>query len=217
EWLARAYAYIESHLDEPLRLAALSREFHLSPYHLQRTFKRHTGLTPRAYAQSRRLAQFKARVREGKNVTEALYSAGYGSSSRLYAQAAARLGMTPTKYRNGGQGVDIHYTIAHCSLGRLLVAATAKGICFVSLGDDDASLERALRDEYPAATIQQDGSRLREWTRAIVEYVGGERTLLRLPLDVQATQFQSRVWQALQQIPYGSSRTYAEVARALGN
>ena len=154
EWLARAYAYIESHLDEPLRLAALSREFHLSPYHLQRTFKRHTGLTPRAYAQSRRLAQFKARVREGENVTEALYSAGYGSSSRLYAQAAARLGMTPTKYRNGGQGVDIHYTIAHCSLGRLLAVFDAAGATF-SVADGAG--------ERPTPLVMQRRYRMAAW------------------------------------------------------
>ena len=217
EWVQRACVYIDTHLDEPLRLAALSREFHLSPYHLQRTFKRFTGLTPREFAQARRLARFKARMRDGDNVTEALYDAGYSSSSRLYEQAAARLGMTPTNYRNGGQGVDIHYTIADCALGRLLVAATAKGICFVSLGDDDAALERALQDEYPAATLQRDGPQLAQWTRAIVDYAGGQRTQLRLPLDVQATEFQLRVWHALQQIPYGSTRTYAEVARGLGN
>lgn len=217
EWVARACAYIESHLDQPLTLDALGREFHLSAYHLQRTFKRATGLTPRAYAQARRLARFKQGVRGGESVTAALYDAGYGSSSRLYEQAAARLGMTPTRYRKGGKDVEIRYALTDCALGRLLVAATAKGICFVSLGDDDAALERALRDEYPAAHLARDGSDLHEWTDAIVAYAGGERTQLRLPLDVQATTFQLRVWQALQEIPYGGTRTYAEVARGLGN
>ncbi|MCA1553215.1 MAG: bifunctional DNA-binding transcriptional regulator/O6-methylguanine-DNA methyltransferase Ada [Chloroflexi bacterium] len=217
EWVARACAYIESHLDEPLTLDVLSRTFHLSASHLQRTFKRATGLTPREYAHARRLAQFKARVKDGERITDALYDAGFSSSSRLYERASSQLGMTPTTYRNGGEGVEIQYDIVDSALGRLMVAATAKGICFVSLGDEDAALERALRAEYPAAHVKRESAPLRGWLEPIVRYVDGEPLTFDLPLDVHATEFQRRVWQRLQAIPYGSTRTYSEIARALGN
>ncbi len=217
EWVRRACNYIESHLDEPLTLAVLGHTFNLSAYHLQRTFKRATGLTPREYAQSWRLAQFKSRVKDGETITNAIYNAGFSSSSRLYERASAQLGMTPTTYRNGGEGVEIQYAIVDSALGRLMVAATEKGICFVSLGDDDAALERALRAEYPAAHVQRDGAHLRGWVEPIVRYVNGEPLTLDLPLDVHATPFQQHVWRTLQKIPYGSTRTYSDIARALGN
>jgi len=140
ELIQRACRYIEAHLDEPLTLANLSAQVHLSPYHLQRVFKRVMGITPRQYAEACRLGQLKAELREGEPVTRALYYVGYGSSSRLYERVPTQLGMTPTVYRRGGKGMNINYTIVDCLLGRLLVAATVLGICAVSLCDTDATL-----------------------------------------------------------------------------
>lgn len=216
ELVQRTCRYIEQHVAEPLSLGDLSMQVHLSPYHLQRVFKRIMGITPRQYAEACRLGQLKAQLKEGTPVTEALYEVGYSSSSRLYERAASQLGMTPTTYRRGGLGVHINYTIVDSPLGRLLVAATEKGICFISLGDDDAMLESALFYEYPAAEIQQDGSTFNEWVTALVNHLKGQQPHLNLPLDVQATAFQWRVWQELQAIPYGSTRSYSQVAEAIG-
>jgi AraC family transcriptional regulator of adaptative response/methylated-DNA-[protein]-cysteine methyltransferase len=145
-----------------------------------------------------------------------LYEAGYGSSSRLYENAGGRLGMTPATYRRGGRGVRINYTIAQCPLGRLLVAATEKGVCAVRLGDSDKELEAALRTEYSEAEITRDDKSLGEWVGALVDHLRGKHPRLDLPLDVQATAFQWSVWQKLKEIPYGSTRSYSEVARAIG-
>src|SRR5215831_20135007 len=210
--------YIESNLEEPLTLAILGRRAGVSAPHLQRVFKKLTGITPRQYADACRLGRLKARLRQRETVTRALYEVGYGSSSRLYERAPSQLGMTPTAYRRGAPGMHIDYTIVNCSLGRLLVAATAKGICAVSLGDDDTVLESALFSEYPAAEINhdEDGVNLSQWVNALVSHLNGQQPHIDLPLDVQATAFQWRVWQELQAIPAGSTRTYGEVAEALG-
>lgn len=208
--------YIETHLEEPLTLATLGAAVHVSPFHLQRTFKRIMGITPRQYAESRRMEQFKAQLKEGAPVTNALYEAGFSSSSRLYERTPVQLGMTPTTYRKGGAGMNIAYTIVDSLLGRLLVAATEKGVCAVSLGDDDTILEAALLREYPAATIQRDGADIREWVNAILRYLNGQQPGLDLPIDVQTTAFRWRVWKNLQTIPRGSTRSYSEIARELG-
>jgi AraC family transcriptional regulator of adaptative response/methylated-DNA-[protein]-cysteine methyltransferase len=215
--IEQACRYIDQHLDDTLTLEHLGVQLGLSPYHLQRTFKRVMGITPRQYVDARRLDRLKASLKEGQNVTEALYEAGYSSSSRLYERAAGQLGMTPATYRRGGAGMQIDYTVASCMLGRLLVAATERGICFVSLGDADQPLETALCKEFPAAAIQRHDERLREWVATIVLHLGGQQPQLDLPLDVQATAFQRQVWEALQAIPYGETRTYGEIARQLGN
>jgi AraC family transcriptional regulator of adaptative response/methylated-DNA-[protein]-cysteine methyltransferase len=217
EWVQQACRYIEAHADEPVTLDALSAHVNVSAYHLQRTFKQALGVTPRQYAEAQRLARLKTRLKEGDTVTSAMYDVGYGSSSRLYERASSQLGMTPRKFRQGGQGVNIHYTIVDSTLGRLMVAATEKGICFVSLGDDDAALVAELRHDYSSAAIRHDPARLGAWVRAIVRYVSGHETRLDLPLDVQATAFQWRVWRELQAIPYGSTRSYRDIAAALGN
>jgi AraC family transcriptional regulator of adaptative response/methylated-DNA-[protein]-cysteine methyltransferase len=180
---------------------------------MQRTFKRVLGITPRQYAEARRLDAFKARLREGQAVSEALYEAGYGSSSRLYERAPAQMGMTPTAYRQGGAGMQIRYSIVDCALGRLLVAATTRGLCMVSLGDSDSNLEAALWREYPAAAIARDDEALHAWLHELLRHLAGQQPHLDLPLDVQATAFQWQVWQALQAIPYGETRTYSELAR----
>jgi AraC family transcriptional regulator of adaptative response/methylated-DNA-[protein]-cysteine methyltransferase len=208
--------HIEANLAEPLTLEVLGEQAGLSPCHLQRVFKRLTGITPRQYADACRLGRLKERLREGPNVTTAMYEAGYGSSSRLYERAAAHLGMTPAAYRRGGRDMHIRWTLADCPLGRLLLAGTERGLSALYLGDDEARLEAALLREYPAAQIERDDDALRAWLAEVLEHLGGARPHLDLPLDVQATAFQRRVWQELCKIPYGSTSTYQEIARALG-
>jgi AraC family transcriptional regulator of adaptative response/methylated-DNA-[protein]-cysteine methyltransferase len=212
----RACQAIEAHTEGALSLSALSAQVGISPYHLQRTFKRVTGLTPRQYAAAHRISRFKASVGEGQAVTDALYDAGFGSSSRLYEQAASELGMTPRAYARNGAGMKIGYAIVGCALGRLLVAATERGLCAVSLGDSDEELEQALRAEFRAAEISRETDSLKEWIEPLLLHLEGQRSSLDLPLDVQATAFQRRVWEELRRIPYGSTRSYGEVAKSLG-
>ena len=216
EMIERVCRALEADHEEPITLRALSRQVGLSPYHLQRTFRRLMGITPRQYGDARRLGRLKARLRRGQPVTPALYDAGYGSSSRLYERAPAQLGMTPATYRNGGRGMQIGYATAGCALGRLLVAATERGLCAVSLGASDAALERALRREYPKAEVRPDRNGLSRWVRVLLRHLDGRQPRLELPLDVRGTAFQCRVWQELLRIPYGSTRTYGEIARAIG-
>lgn len=213
----RACRYLEANLDRRVSLAELAGELDISPHHLHRTFKQHVGITPRQYAEAQRLTRFKREVAESDNITGAIYGAGYGSSSRLYEQAPGLLGMTPATYRKRGQGMTIRHTIVDSPLGRLLVGATTAGISAVSLGDDDAGLERELRAEYPAAELVRDDEGLAAWVNAILGQLDGERPATDLPLDVQATAFQRRVWQELRTIPPGDRRSYTEVARRLGN
>ncbi len=216
ELVQRVCHAIEANPEEPLTLASLSAAVHLSPFHVQRTFKRVMGITPRQYAEACRVERLKGELRKGEAVTSALYGAGYGSSSRLYERAPAQLGMTPAAYRRGGAGIHIQYTVVPCPLGSLLVAATERGICAITLGDADETLAAALTTEYPAAAIVRDDSGLDAAVAAIVRHLHGEQPHLDLPLDVQATAFQWRVWEALRAIPYGTTRSYSEVARAIG-
>jgi AraC family transcriptional regulator of adaptative response/methylated-DNA-[protein]-cysteine methyltransferase len=212
-WARRLCREIEGAGD--VRLEVLARSAGVSPQHLQRTFKRVVGISPREYAAALRLRAVKVRLKKGDAVTEALYEAGFGSSSRLYERADARLGMTPGTYKRGGKGMRIRYSIVGSPLGRLLVAATERGVSAVYLHDQDAFLEGALREEYPAAEIRRDDSR-GPWMEAILAHLGGRRPHLDLPIDVQATAFQWQVWEALRRIPYGETRSYAEIAQALG-
>jgi AraC family transcriptional regulator of adaptative response/methylated-DNA-[protein]-cysteine methyltransferase len=215
--LARgACRLIEQHLEEPLTLTDLGTQLGVSPAHLQRVFKKVTGISPRQYADARRLGRLKELLRERPTVTTAMLESGYGSSRGLYERASTQLGMTPGEYRKGGRGMALRYTLADCPLGRLLLAATERGVSAVYLGDADDYLEAALRKEYPAADIERDDAVLRGWLEELLEHLRGERPHLRLPLDVQATAFQWRVWQELQKIPYGRTRTYRAVAEALG-
>lgn len=207
---------IDSACEEPLTLSSLSARVGLSRHHLLRTFKRFTGITPRQYRDARRLENFKMQLRNGHGVTEALYEAGYGSSSRLYERTNAQLGMTPLTYRRGGQGMKIGYTIVDSPLGRLMVAATHRGICFLSLGDTDRPLETALRREYSAAEIRRETTGFQDWVQSVLAHLRGNPLPLHLPVDMQATAFQWEVWKKLQSIPYGSTRTYSEIARSLG-
>jgi AraC family transcriptional regulator of adaptative response/methylated-DNA-[protein]-cysteine methyltransferase len=208
--------YIEENLEAPLTLAALGQQAGLSPAHLQRVFKRITGLSPRQYADACRLGRLKSRLKERDTVTTAMYEAGYGSSRGLYERAATQLGMTPGAYRSGGKAMHIGYTLTACPLGRLLLAGTERGVCMVSLGDDDAMLEEHLGREFPAADVKRDDGGLQSWSEAVVRHLSGAQPHLELPLDVRATAFQWRVWQELQAIPYGATRSYREVAAAIG-
>lgn len=197
-------------------LASLSTETNRSASHLQHLFKKLMGITPRQYAEAVRTQKFKTEVRRGKAVTEAMYEAGYGSSSRLYEKAATQLGMTPATYRKGGKGMQIAYTITDCSLGRLLVAATSVGICAVTLGEEDETLTKNLRAEYPQAEHAEDNRALQAHVQAILHHLNGQQPHLDLPLDVRATAFQQRVWEELRRIPYGATASYSEIARRLG-
>ncbi|HKX11324.1 MAG TPA: bifunctional DNA-binding transcriptional regulator/O6-methylguanine-DNA methyltransferase Ada [Stellaceae bacterium] len=216
----RASALIDAALLEgesgPPALTALAKEVATSPHHLLRLFKKHLGITPHEYADARRLGLVKKHLREGDGVAGALYAAGYGSPSRLYERSDAQLGMTPATYRRDGKGASIEYTTVRSPLGRLLVGATERGIAAVSIGDDDAFLEQALHAEYPAAEIRRGDARLKPWVSAILEHLAGERPNLALPLDLQATAFQWKVWRALRKIPYGKTASYSEIARAIG-
>jgi AraC family transcriptional regulator of adaptative response/methylated-DNA-[protein]-cysteine methyltransferase len=216
ELVRSACRYMEANLESPLTLAALSQRLGMSAPHFQRTFKRVTGITPRQYADACRLGRFKSRLKQRRTVTMALFEAGYGSTSRLYERASSHLGMTPATYQRGGRDMQIRFTVVACPLGRLLLAGTQRGICAVYLGDADAPLEAVLRDEYPAAKISREDTSLGPWAGEVVHHLNGKQPHLDLPLDVQATAFQWRVWQELLAIPYGSTRSYAEIARALG-
>jgi AraC family transcriptional regulator of adaptative response/methylated-DNA-[protein]-cysteine methyltransferase len=207
--------YIDARPGQPVTLEALSRALGISPFYLQRTFKALTGITPRAYSDSRRLDSLKAGLREGHSVTRSLYDAGYGSSSRLYERASAHLGMTPSRYRKQGTGVTIHYTIAPTSVGQMLLAATERGICAVHFGDSPATLEHALRAEYPKAEIARSDRKLKDQVKALREIIQGKSTGS-LPLDIQATAFQRRVWEELQAIPRGSTKSYSKIAADIG-
>jgi AraC family transcriptional regulator of adaptative response/methylated-DNA-[protein]-cysteine methyltransferase len=206
--------YIETHLDRPLTLAELSAQAHLSPYHLQRMFKRAMGVSPRQYAAACRLNRVKRELKTNGTVTGAVYEAGYQSGSRLYEQN--RLGMTPGDYRRGGAGMEIRYTIVKSPLGRMIVAATGRGICFVGFGDSDEFLRAELAKDYPSAALKRDTTGFSQWVTAIVDNLQGRQPRLDLPLDVRGTAFQQQVWEALRAIPYGHTRTYGEIAQLLG-
>ncbi|HWQ36455.1 MAG TPA: bifunctional DNA-binding transcriptional regulator/O6-methylguanine-DNA methyltransferase Ada [Blastocatellia bacterium] len=216
ELVRRVCDAIEAGPEGALSLAALSAQSGVSESHLQRVFKRLTGITPRQFAEALRSSRFRAEVKSGQAVTAALYEAGYGSSSRLYEKSAAHLGMTPATYRRGGRGMRIRYTIAGCRLGRLLVAATERGICSVTLGDADEKLAQDLFAEFPQSLIERDDSGLNGQVTALLRHLDGQQPCPDLPLDVQATAFQKLVWEELRRIPAGSTVSYSEVAQRIG-
>ena len=215
EKIRRACVYL-GNVDGHPSLATLAARLGGSPYHLQRNFKRLVGVTPREYAEACRLRTVKRALRRGGDVTGAMLNAGYGSSSRFYERAAPKLGMPPSVYQRGGAGMSIRYTVVDSPLGKLLVAATTRGVCAVAMGSSDGDLASALTREYPAATIAADAGGLARWTAQIVEHLEGREPRLDLPIDVQATAFQWQVWQALAAIPFGETRTYGEIADAIG-
>jgi AraC family transcriptional regulator of adaptative response/methylated-DNA-[protein]-cysteine methyltransferase len=216
EIVRQACRYIETHMETSLTLRTLSEQVGVSPFHFQRLFKQITGITPRQYVDACRLGVLKTCLKERRTVTMAMIEAGYGSSSRLYERASSQLGMTPGTYRHGGPATTIRYTIADCPLGRILLAGTERGICALYLGDSDAPLEAELRREFAAAVVERDDEELNAWVSMISKHLNGKQPHLDLPLDVRATAFQWRVWQELRKIPYGCTRSYSDIARALG-
>lgn len=213
----RACALLEEHMEENLNLEDLASRLELSPSHFQRTFTRVIGLSPKQYADALRTQRLKNELRRGESVTEALYTAGYGSSSRLYEKANQRLGMTPATYRRGGEGARIAYSLVASSLGTVLVARTARGVCAIKIGDDAAALRAELEAEFPLADIREEAEECR-YVEAILRHLeGGTPYELSLPLDVRATAFQWRVWNLIKGIPYGATRSYGDLARELGN
>jgi AraC family transcriptional regulator of adaptative response/methylated-DNA-[protein]-cysteine methyltransferase len=219
EMAGRLCRFIEEYdsADRPLTLAVMSDYMKVSPHHLQRTFTRVVGVSPRTYMEMSRLKRLKTLIRNGLAVTDALYESGYGSSSRLYEGSDNRLGMTPGTYKKGGKGMRIHYAVVDSSLGRLLVAATDRGVSAVSLGGSDEELKEALYEEYPSADIVRDPSGLKGYVELILAYIGGKVPVLDLPRDVRVTAFQARVHEALRKIPYGTVRTYAQIADSIGS
>ena len=203
--------------EEALSLETIASKLDLSPFHLQRTFKSVVGVSPKKYAEAMRMEKFKNELRGGSDVVTATYEAGFGSGSRLYEKAADHLGMTPAVYKKGGKGMTINYIVAECELGLMLVARTSRGICSVTFGDSEDQLAAGLSAEFPNAEIVHDDRDLQSAVDAIVKYIAGEDRTLVLPLDLQATAFQLKVWDLLRKIPYGETRSYTEVAEALGD
>ncbi len=207
--------YIEANLDHKLTLSDLSAHAGISPYHLQRTFKQAVGLSPREYIQTRRLAKMKLLLKKGHTVTKALYGAGFSSRSRFYG-SSNQFGMSAGAFRRGGEGLRVSYSVVNCPLGRLLVAATERGLCAVFMGDNDTIVESALSKEYPRADLYRTNTGLQKWITAIMNYFDGREVNLNLPLDIEASTFQRRVWKEIQSIPYGSTSTYSQIASELG-
>ena len=220
--LERVRALIER-ADEAPTLDALANAVQLSPSHLQRAFRRRYGMSPAEYHRARRFGQLKTALRKGAAVSDAVYDAGFGSGSRVYENSDRLLGMTPASYRAGGAGASIRYTTTDTSLGRLLVAATTRGICSVTLGADDAELEARLANEFPQAARERVDAGREEWLDAVIARIANELGWSDVeapalpPIDVAATAFQWRVWQALTRIPAGETRSYSEVAAELGS
>jgi AraC family transcriptional regulator of adaptative response/methylated-DNA-[protein]-cysteine methyltransferase len=202
--------------EEPPALDELARGAGLSPYHFHRVFKAVTGLTPKAYAVAHRARRVREELAKRPTVTEAIYEAGFQSNSPFYAKSAQTLGMTPTGFRNGGAGATLRFAVAQGSLGAVLVAASEKGVCAISLGDDPDALVRDLQDRFPKARLIGGDAEFERRVAQVIGFIEAPRTGLDLPLDVQGTAFQQKVWQALQEIPAGSTASYADVARRIG-
>ena len=209
--------------DEVPSLGELAAQVGLSPSHLQRAFRRAYGVSPAEYARSKRFGEFKRALRDGASITDAIYGAGFGSGSRVYEHSDRLLGMPPARYREGAAGVAIRYTTLACPLGRVLVAATERGLCAVNIGDDDDTLLKQLRGEFPRALITRVDAGRDEWLSVVVARIaaqfGKDENATRSelpPLDITATAFQWRVWDALTRIPAGETRSYGEIARMIG-
>jgi AraC family transcriptional regulator, regulatory protein of adaptative response / methylated-DNA-[protein]-cysteine methyltransferase len=203
---------IDAHLDEPVRLERLGQLEGLSPAHLQRTFKHVLGISPLQYARARRVLMLKGNLKRGEDVTSAMYSAGFGSSSRLYEHTSSALGMTPSTYRSGGAGTTIRYSVVTCSLGRVLVAATERGVCAVRFGESSRELVTELRREFGFATVHEELTGISDLVRRVVACVDGHAIDPDIPLDIRGTAFQAKVWETLRKIPRGETRTYAAIA-----
>ncbi|WP_340116508.1 methylated-DNA--[protein]-cysteine S-methyltransferase [Pelagibius sp. 7325] len=213
----RACDLIDAQDCERMTLAEIAETLDVSPWHLQRLFKRVMGVSPRDYADARRNAAFRAQLKNGESIAQATYGAGYGSSSRIYERAERMLGMTPASYAKGGKGAVIAYDIVESPLGLLLVAATAKGLCFLSIGDNDSALVEELEHEFPQAeSIARDQHSIAHSVSVVIDFLEGKIPHAELPLDVRATAFQRRVWNELIAIPCGETLSYSEIAERMG-
>jgi AraC family transcriptional regulator of adaptative response/methylated-DNA-[protein]-cysteine methyltransferase len=202
--------------EEPPSLGELAEAVGLSPHHLQRLFKAIVGVTPKAYAAAKRAERFRDGLRKRQTVTHAMYQAGFRSSSRCYEHARDELGMTPGEYKRGGQGQSIRYATAPCDLGWLIVAATERGICLIEFADKPEDTGTRLAKRFPQAELVEGDAEFSTWVTQVVQFIEVPRRGLELPLDVQGTVFQRRVWKALQTIPLGSTKSYAEIAQQIG-
>lgn len=216
EAVRRASTYLATHADETVTLGHLARVAAMSPHHLQRRFKAIVGLSPREYQAAVRAGRLRSSLRNGRDVTSAIYEAGYGSPSRVYESRPTGKGMSLSSYRRGGAGMHISYSMLPSPIGQVLVAATEHGVCAVKIGASESALVADLEREYPAADLHAGATPRHEWAKAIAQHLRGDAAVLDLPIDVQATAFQWKVWRALQRIPYGETRAYAEVARSIG-
>jgi AraC family transcriptional regulator of adaptative response/methylated-DNA-[protein]-cysteine methyltransferase len=212
--------HIQLHCDEPLSLDDLAGLVQWSASHLQRRFLAAVGVSPKQYAEACRMRKLKRGLRTSKDVTEAIYDAGYGSSSRVYERTGKELGMTPKQYRLSGKGVHISYASAESPLGRMMIGATDRGLCFLQFGDSEAALLNQLRTEYAEASIEPmeepHDAEFDRWMESLQAYLAGQKTIIELPLDVRSTAFQTKVWRYLQTIPYGEVQSYGEVAAGIG-
>lgn len=215
--VSQARAVLDARGEERVTLQELAREVGASPYHLQRTFKRKLGLSPSDYQRERRLAATKRLLSDGRRIGDSIFEAGYGSISRFYETASRRLGMSAAQYRARGRGLRIAYAVFASPLGKVLVAATARGVCALKLGDDEQALSAALEEEFSGAQIEADATALAELRGRILSYLGGDSTLADVPLDLRGTVFQRRVWESLCRIPRGETRSYSEIAREIGS
>src|SRR6184192_2212587 len=212
----RAVGHFAESSEDGVRLGAVAAALGTTQGTLRRAFLQVTGLKPRELAEALRIKRFKAMLRAGKSITDALYETGYGSSSRVYERSNAQLGMTPATYRKGGLGMKLGYTIAKSPLGKVHVAATERGVSAVYLGDDESKLVAELGEEYPRAEIAAASNGFERWVKEVLQRIEGRPPHIELPLDLQATAFQRRVWKELQRIPRGSTRTYSQVAHSVG-
>ena len=208
--------YIEQNIEDRLTLGVLAAKFRRSAFHLQRMFKGVLGVSPKAYIDACRLRQVKQNLQAGHDVTTSLYAAGYGSSSRLYERTASQLGMTPEKYRRGAMAAVVRFTIAPSPLGRMLIAATDKGICAIQFADSEEELQQGLMREFPFAARRRDDVALAGWRVSLGQLMAGQNAHPSLPLDIRATAFQRRVWEHLQRIPRGETQSYSVVAKKIG-
>ena len=220
EKVRAAVAILDSAQGEPMPLAELARRAGVSPFHLQRRFKQVVGMSPREYQVALRLRSLKSVLREGRQVTAAIYEAGFGSGSRVYERAGTHLGMTPGEYRQGGRGVEISFAVTDTELGYLMVGATDRGLCFVQFGESHSGLHEQLKREYPQARIAPLPPPyppvFEQWMEGLTHHLAGDAPAAALPVDVRGTAFQWRVWRYLQSIPAGEVQSYAEVAAGLG-
>ncbi len=220
ERIRLAAAYIQANCDRELPLQTLSQEAGLSRFHFQRSFKSLVGVTPKQYQEACRLRALKQELRQGDDILQAIFAAGFGSPSRVYERVRTRLGMTPSEYRAGGAEVGISHATLPTRLGLLTIGATDRGLCFVEFGASEDELLGALRREYPSAeltAVQKPWPKpLQDWVRALDQYFEGSQPKLDLPLDIRATAFQMQVWRYLQSIPYGETRSYRSVAEGIG-